>query len=128
MILFISKVKNSGNFSIILTVWFAKGTDLLVHEVVVAPDTLRKSHPKYPILAHQITPEEVAGIFSKVKPKLAVYSHIVMLYGQGEHELLIRTQANYSGRFVIGEDLMGFVAADTITIEKGIINKQSKLH
>ncbi len=27
---------------------FAKGTDLLVHEVIVAPDTLSKSDPKYP--------------------------------------------------------------------------------
>jgi len=101
---------------------FASGTDMLVHEVVVAPDRLRKSDPKYPILAHHTTPEQAAKVFNEVKPKLAVYSHIVKLYGQGEQELLKRTKANYSGRFVIGEDLMSFVVADTISVERGITN------
>ena len=39
---------------------FAKGTDLLIHEVAVAPDTLSKSDPAYPILAHHTTPEQAA--------------------------------------------------------------------
>jgi len=101
---------------------FARGTDLLVHEVVVAPDTLRKADPQYPILAHHTTPEQAAKVFNEIKPKLAVYSHIVKLHGQGEQDLSRRTKANYPGRFVIGQDLMSFVVADTISVESGITN------
>jgi len=97
---------------------FAKGTDLLVHEVAIAPDTLSKSDPMYPILAHHTTVEEAAKVFNEVKPKLAAYSHIVKIYGRNEQELLRRTKANYSGRFVIGEDLMSFSIGDTVTVSQ----------
>ncbi|MGE5107777.1 MAG: MBL fold metallo-hydrolase [Sphingobacteriales bacterium] len=95
---------------------FAKGTDLLVHEVIVAPDTLNKSDPKYPQFAHHTTVEQVAKVFNEVKPKLAAYSHIVKLYGRNEQELLKRTKANYSGPFIIGEDLMSFSIGDTVSV------------
>jgi len=101
-------------------VTFARGTDLLIHEVVVAPDTLRKTDPKYSILAHHPTPEQTAKVFNEVKPKLAVYAHVVKLYGRGEQELLKRTKANYPGRFIIGEDLMSFSIGDTVSV----MNKQ----
>jgi ribonuclease Z len=95
---------------------FAKGTDLLIHEVVIAPDTLRKSDPKYNILSHHTTPEEAGKVFNEVKPKLAAYSHIVKLYGRNEQELLTRTKANYSGPIIIGEDLMSFSISDTVIV------------
>lgn len=87
---------------------FAKGTDLLVHEVVIAPYTLSKTDPKYAIFAHHTTIEEAAKVFNEVKPKLAVYSHIVKLYGHNEKELLKRTKVIYSGSVIIGDDLMRF--------------------
>lgn len=92
---------------------FAKGTDLLVHEVIVAPDTLSKSDPKYPRFAHHTTVEQAAKVFNEVKPKLAAYSHIGKLYGRNEQELFNRTKANYSGPFIIGEDLMSFSIGDS---------------
>ena len=95
---------------------FAKGVDLLVHEVVIAPDTLHRSDPKYPILAHHTTPEQASKVFNAVKPKLAVYSHIVKLYGQDEQELFRRTRLDYTGPFVIGKDLMRFSITDTVSI------------
>lgn len=95
---------------------YSKGTDLLVHEVIVAPDTLSKSDPKYPQFAHHTTVEQAAKVFNKVKPKLAAYSHIGKLYGRNEQELLKRTKANYSGPFIIGEDLMNFSIDDKVTV------------
>jgi ribonuclease Z len=95
---------------------FAKGTDLLIHEVAIAPDTLSKSDPAYPILAHHTTPEQASKVFNDVKPKLAAYSHIVKIYGHNEQELLKRTKANYSGAFVIGADLMSFSIGDTVSV------------
>jgi ribonuclease Z len=96
---------------------FAKGTDLLIHEVAIAPDTLIKSDPEYHIFAHHTTIEQASKIFNYVKPKLAAYSHIVKLHGLNEQELLKRTKANYSGGFIIGEDLMSFSIDDTVVVK-----------
>ena len=97
---------------------FAKRTDLLVHEVVVAPDTMGKTDPRYNILMQHTTPEQAANIFNEVKPKLAVYSHISKIYGQTEEDILKRTKANYSGPLIMGEDLMSFSINDTVSISK----------
>jgi ribonuclease Z len=95
---------------------FAKGTDLLIHEVAIAPDTLSKSDPKYNILAHHTTPEQAAKVFNEVKPKLAAYSHIVKLYGKNEQEIMQRTKANYAGPIIMGQDLMSFSISDTVIV------------
>jgi ribonuclease Z len=95
---------------------FAKGTDLLVHEVVIAPDTVSKTDPKYPVFAHHTTVEQAAKVFNEVKPKLAAYSHVVKPFGQNEQELLRRTKAHYSGPVIIGEDLMSFSVGDSVSV------------
>lgn len=95
---------------------YAGGTDLLIHEVAIAPDTLTKSDPKYNILAHHTTPEQAGKVFNEVKPKLTAYSHIVKMYGHNEKELLERTKVNYSGPIIIGEDLMSFSIGDSVTV------------
>lgn len=95
---------------------YANKTDLLIHEVVIAPDTLSKSDPRYSILAHHTTPEQAGTVFSKARPKLAAYSHIVKLNGHNEQELIMRTRTNYQGPVIIGEDLMIFSITDTISV------------
>ncbi|MDB5200979.1 MAG: Ribonuclease [Ferruginibacter sp.] len=96
---------------------YAKGTDLLVHEVVIAPDTLKKTDPKYNVLAHHTTPEQACKVFNAVKPTLAVYSHIVRLYECNTDEIVKRTKENYSGPFALGEDLMMFFIGDSVTMK-----------
>ena len=95
---------------------YARGTDLLIHEVIIAPDTLSKSDPKYNIFAHHTTPEQAGKVFNEVKPKLAAYSHIGKMYGHNEQELLKRTKVNYSGPIIIGEDLMSFSIGDSVSV------------
>jgi ribonuclease Z len=95
---------------------FAAGTDLLIHEVSIAPDTISKSDPKYHILAHHTTPEQTASVFNQVKPKLAAYSHISKLYGSTEQEILKRVKENYSGQVIMGEDLMSFSISDNVSV------------
>jgi ribonuclease Z len=95
---------------------FAKGTDLLVHEVMMAPDTLVNSDPKYNITQHHTTPKQAAQIFNEVKPKLAAFSHIVKLYGRTEDEIMKRAKADYAGPLIMGEDLMSFSIGDTISV------------
>ena len=95
---------------------FAAGTDLLIHEVSIAPDTISKSDPKYHILAHHTTPEQTASVFNQVKPKLAAYSHISKLYGSTEQEILKRVKENYSGQVIMGEDLMSFSISNNVSV------------
>jgi len=89
---------------------------LLIHEVVIAPDTLSKSDSKYHIVALHTTPEQAAKVFNEVKPKLAAYSHILKPYENTEQEILKRTKAIYSGPLIMGEDLMSFSISDTISV------------
>jgi ribonuclease Z len=102
---------------------FAQGTDLLVHEVVIAPDTLKKTDPKYNVLAHHTTPEQACQVFNAVKPKLAVYSHIVRLYDAKTDEIVKRTKQHYSGPFELGQDLMVFIVGDSVSMKFGTENK-----
>lgn len=96
---------------------FAQGTDLLVHEVAIAPDTLSISDPKYNIIAHHTTPEQACKVFNAVKPKLAAYYHIVKLYGHTTEEIMKLSKENYSGPLILGEDLMSFSVGDSVTIK-----------
>jgi ribonuclease Z len=95
---------------------FARGTDLLIHEVVIAQDSISKSDPKYHIWAHHTTALQTISVFNAVKPKLAAYSHISKLYGHNEEELIKRAKSNYSGPVVMGEDLMRFSIGDSVTV------------
>jgi ribonuclease Z len=51
----------------------ATGTDLLVHQVAAAPEALLKNPVFQVILAHHTKPDEAGTLFSRVKPKLAVF-------------------------------------------------------
>ena len=91
----------------------SQGIDLLIHEVgavgkaASTPDTER-------IMSLHLTPEEAGTVFSKVKPKLAVYSH-VLTFGVSDDELVARTRKTYTGPLVVGTDLMSFDIADAVT-------------
>ena len=96
---------------------FSQGTDVLVHEVI-DPEAFRAKNPSmseerlHAIVGHHTTAEQAGTIFSRVKPKLAVYSHIV----PGDTTSLVPlTRKTYSGPLEVGEDLM------TIEIGEGVV-------
>jgi ribonuclease Z len=102
----------------------AKGADLIIHEVALASDELLASSQQFRrIVAHHTTPEEAGIVFAEVNPKLAVYTHLVILRGPTIPEaplssLIPRTRTNYDGPLVVGEDLMSFVVGDTVSISQ----------
>jgi ribonuclease Z len=97
---------------------FAKGTDLLIHEVAIAPDSLPKTDYQYNILMHHTTPEQAAKVFTETHPNLAAYSHIVKIRNLTEDDIMKKTKANYSGPVIMGEDLMSFSIGDSVTVRK----------
>ncbi len=90
---------------------FAKGTDVLIHEVVaveaekrgaagnLTPEQVRR------IIEHHTTPEDAGRIFAAVHPKLAVYSHIVPSMATAA-DLVPETRKTYAGPLEVGEDGM----------------------
>jgi ribonuclease Z len=96
---------------------FATGTDLLVHEVFAVSPQLATLPQLKPVAEHHTSPEQAGAVFSRVKPKLAAYSHLVLL-GVSADEILSRTRSAYEGPAVAGEDLMRFEVGDSVVVKR----------
>jgi ribonuclease Z len=84
---------------------FAQGVDVLIHEVLDA-ETVQAWFPTDPkmaegILAKHTTPEQAGELFTRVKPRLAVYSH-----APEAERVLTQTRKTYSGFLQGAEDLL----------------------
>ncbi len=96
----------------------AKGTDVLIHEVIdtKAYAALKNSmtpEERAKVIAHHTTAEQAGTVFTKVSPKLAVYSHIVP---PDVPDLVAQTRKTYSGRLEVGEDLMTIRIGNEVTV------------
>ena len=100
----------------------ARGMDLLIHEVAAAREPLL-AIPFFRAV-HHTAPADAGRIFAEVRPKLAVYTHIVLLSNKDNPEPTIddvvqETRKTYDGPLAVGTDLMSFdIGEDGV----GIIN------
>jgi len=103
----------------------AQGVDVLVHEVF-APATLERAgvppDRAKNILAFHTTPEQAGQVFTQVKPKLAVYSHICMPSAT-EQDLLPATRKTYAGPLQLGEDLMSITVGEIVQVHRPALTK-----
>jgi ribonuclease Z len=100
----------------------AKGCDVLVHEVVSPEVERRASVMRDPavtqrIIDHHTTPEDAGRIFAAVRPKLAVYSHIVPSPTTAK-DLEGPTRKTYAGPLLVGEDLTVISIGETVAVGK----------
>lgn len=89
------------------------GADLLIHEVAAVRPELLKDVQVQRVMAHHTSPQEAGRVFQLARPKLALYTHLVLLARPGvpavtAEELVAQTRASYDGPLVVGEDLMAF--------------------
>ena len=87
---------------------YGTGADLLIHEVAMAAPALTQIPAMQRIIAHHTTPKEAGMVFAKAKPKLAVYTHIVLLGNDKIAEpslddLIAETRQTYDGPLEIGD-------------------------
>jgi ribonuclease Z len=98
----------------------AQNVDLLIHEVA-SPETFQRvgASPEVAkqIIAHHVTPEQAGEVFSRTKPRLAVYSHIV-LPSATEQDLIPPTRKTYSGPLELGEDLMVIEVGEKVEVRR----------
>ena len=99
---------------------FAKGTDVLVHEVF-DPEAYREvvntmtPEQRQRVQNHHTTPEEAGNIFTRVAPKLAVYSHIVP---PDVPDVVPHTRKTYSGPLEVGEDRMVIEIGEQVRVRR----------
>ncbi|MDE5445470.1 MBL fold metallo-hydrolase [Bradyrhizobium sp. CSA207] len=102
---------------------FGAGADLLIHEVAMARPELAVDPHIRRILNHHTTPREAGLVFARTKPKLAAYTHLVMLAGEdiappSIQELVAQTRETYAGPLEVGEDLMSFEIGTTVAVRR----------
>jgi ribonuclease Z len=104
---------------------FAKGADVVIHEVAAAKDELlREDEASRRIIGNHTTPQQAGTVFDRVKPRLAVYSHIILLGPAVSaltlQELVALTRRTYSGPLEVGEDLMTIEIGDRIDVQRAV--------
>jgi ribonuclease Z len=104
---------------------FSTGADVVVHEVAAAKEELlSKSEVARRILGVHTTPEEAGRVFDRVKPQLAVYTHIALLTTDPAisaptvQDLIALTRKTYAGPLEVGEDLMTIEVGDTVAVRR----------
>jgi ribonuclease Z len=78
----------------------AQGADLLVHEVALGGPNL-SAQQQFALALHTL-PERAAEVFRRVSPRLAVYSHILLVGNVTTESLTAATRQTYSGPLEIG--------------------------
>jgi ribonuclease Z len=91
----------------------AQGVDVLVHEVVFGAATAEQQQ----IANAHTTPEQAAQVFAATKPKLAIYSHLI-LFGASADDVVAATQKVYNGRVEMGTDLTVIEVGDRINVRR----------
>ena len=91
----------------------ARGVDLLVHEVVFGAATAEQQQ----ITNAHTTPEQAAQVFAATKPKLAIYSHLI-LFGASADDVVAATRKVYNGRVEMGTDLTVIEIGDGINVRR----------
>jgi ribonuclease Z len=96
---------------------YGTGVDLLVHEVCGGRPELANDKQAQTVMAHHTSPQEAGTVFSRAKPKLAVFTHIVMIGRPNippltNDELMAQTRETYNGSLQVGGDLMSFDIGD----------------
>jgi ribonuclease Z len=94
----------------------AQNVDLLVHEVVFGSPSLT-SEQQFIASAHTL-PEDAARVFAATKPKLAIYSHVILFGSASEDDVMMATRKVYSGRVEMGTDLTVIEIGDNISVRR----------
>jgi ribonuclease Z len=104
---------------------YAKGADVIIHEVAAANEqSMQTSVLINQILGFHTSPEDAGKVFNQTKPKLAVYSHIVLLTADPTippptiNDLITRTKKVYLGALQVGEDLLSIEIDNEIKVHK----------
>ncbi|HEY0997699.1 MAG TPA: MBL fold metallo-hydrolase [Gemmatimonadaceae bacterium] len=101
----------------------ARGADLLVHEVAMAPGEMLALPPIRKIMSVHTSPDDAARVFAQVQPRLAVFTHFALPPNRTGRsatpaEVLAAARRGYAGRMELGEDLMRITVGDSVVVRR----------
>lgn len=88
---------------------YAKGVDLLIHEVFLAGSTAATAQ-------YHTLPEQAADVFTRAAPRLALYSHILLNQGNPSDPIARTQAAGYHGPLYVGRNLTSVTVGDEVTV------------
>lgn len=102
---------------------YGSGVDLLIHEVCAARPEITDTQAKA-VMAHHTSPQEAGTIFARAKPKMAAFTHIVLISRPGvpapsSDDVISQARQSYDGPLVAGLDLMTFEIDDHGVVVSG---------
>ena len=102
---------------------YGMDADLLIHEVGAAKAELLRDPSLKLILDHHSTPHDAGRVFVQTKPKLAAYTHLVLLGSEKVEpvtidEVVAQTREVYEGPLVVCEDLMSFEIGEVVKVRR----------
>lgn len=107
---------------------YGTGVDLLLHEVLaVNPAVLQKAPKLVAIFNLHASPEQCGEVFAKAKPKLAAFTHIVLMGAPAfgvpfpaptVQDMIDETRKTYQGPLEAGVDLMTFEIGNGVTVKR----------
>lgn len=93
----------------------ARSADVLIHEVIAVDDALAQDERIKTIVSHHTTARQAGRVFADSRPRLAVFSHIVLAGNIDTDILEKQARESWEGPLWIGADL------DTIDIGSQIV-------
>ena len=94
----------------------ALGVDLLVHEVVFGLPPLTTEQTL--VTNGHTLPDKAAQVFAATKPKLGIYSHVILFGGASDDDVMAATRKGYAGRVEMGTDLTVIEIGDNINVRR----------
>lgn len=96
----------------------AQDANLLVHEVTYGMGAGVERANLERISRNHTLPEQAGEVFARTRPRLAVYTHILLFGDATAEDLIPATRPKYDGPLVVGEDLMQFEIGEEVRINQ----------
>jgi ribonuclease Z len=103
---------------------YGTGADVLIHAVRAVRPELANDPAVRLVMAHHASPQEAGRVFNQARPKLAAYTHLVLLSRPGVPALTVaevvsQTREAYDGPLEVGADLTSFdIYGDEVIVNR----------
>ena len=96
----------------------SQNADVLIHEITAAESSLLKKNKRLQhVVAYHTTPEQMIQLLNKINPRMTILNH-VLLFGVDEQAVIDNVKESYSGKVLMGYDLMKIGIGDVINIQR----------
>ncbi len=96
----------------------SRGVDLLVHEVTHGMGRGVERANLERIRRNHTLPEEAGVVFTRTRPGLAVYTHLLLFGEATPGDLIPATRATYDGPLLVGKDAMQFDIGEEVRMSR----------